>query len=202
MQPALQGGVSPFLMTIPHSPQHLDQANQVIDELSEQDAKSGPDLSPQSLSSHDLTFGMDQGKMGGILNVPIDLMGTMPPWLPTDKESYLERQHNHYLRKGLRTPSSLGSPPLSAAPTSVPSPRLIEADSNGSVNQDGSSDDACREHALEVRGEDGTTYIVSQTKEMLGWSQSAAASTTPAYETAQELLSLEAPPCPASPSRR
>merc|ERR1719183_3197555 len=90
--------------------------------------------------------------MGSTLN-----LNGVPPWggFEDYDEEFLARQHNHYLRKGLRTPSSLGSPPLSETPTEVPSPRIVEADSNqGSdyIGQDGSSDDTRDRHALDNDG--------------------------------------------------
>merc|ERR1719310_2282852 len=103
-------------------------------------------------------FGMDMNEaMPTMPALPVIDMGStlnlngMPPWggFEDHDEEFLARQHNHYLRKGLRTPSSLGSPPLSAAPTEAPSPRPIEGDSNGSVY--GSSDEPVRDiHALEA----------------------------------------------------
>lgn len=72
--------------------------------------------------------------------LPVGLMNPHVRKTAGEDEEFIARQHNHYLRKGLRTPSSLGSPPLSAAPTEAPSPRVVEAASgDGSVY--GSSDD-------------------------------------------------------------
>jgi hypothetical protein len=106
-------------------------------------------------------------------------------------EDYLMRQNSHYLRKGLRTPSSLGSPPLSAAPTEAPSPRPIEGDSNGSVY--GSSDEPVRDiHALEAPryGEiQEGTLLISDVQEL------------PALIDTDVSLGLLEAPVPASPSR-
>jgi len=224
MQPGLQAGVSPYLMTVPASPHHSEQANHVLEELTgEQDINVGLDNSPMGQDSRDINaFGMDINEMPGILNMQ-DLCGALQiadvsPW-PAADEEFLRRQHNHYLNKGLRTPSSLGSPPLSAAPTSVPSPRLVEADSNGSDYRDGSSEDA-RTQALEG---DGATHIlnVSQikdqtrrgfkvpphtalSKEMQKALLTNAIASVPQIETVQEPLALQnfmEAPCPASPSR-
>eukprot|EP00929_Paragymnodinium_shiwhaense_P007621 TRINITY_DN111531_c0_g1_i1.p1 TRINITY_DN111531_c0_g1~~TRINITY_DN111531_c0_g1_i1.p1 ORF type:complete len:747 (+),score=199.34 TRINITY_DN111531_c0_g1_i1:50-2290(+) len=46
-----------------------------------------------------------------------------PRPLPVKK---LSRQQDYLLRKGMRTPSSLGSPPLSSAPTQSPTPTLAQ----------------------------------------------------------------------------
>jgi len=54
-------------------------------------------------------------------------------------------QHSdYYLRRGMRTPSSLGSPPLSATPTEAPSPRPEEPSAGSG---EASSDDTAREQA-------------------------------------------------------
>lgn len=58
------------------------------------------------------------------------------------------QQSDYYLRRGMRTPSSLGSPPLSATPTEAPSPRPEEPSAGSG---EASSDDTAREaaaHAL------------------------------------------------------
>merc|ERR1740123_135117 len=50
------------------------------------------------------------------------------------------RQSRCYPQHGMRTPSSLGSPPQSATPTEVPSPRRVEFAASSSA--DGTSADA------------------------------------------------------------
>jgi len=73
---------------------------------------------------------------------PVSALGDLP-----SLEDLLARQQNYYLRKGMRTPSSLGSPPLSVAPTEAPTPRGgVEGASPDEGSVYGSSDDAaCRE---------------------------------------------------------
>jgi len=214
MQPGPQQAAMPYLGTMPSSPHHVDQASHVLDELaSEQDSmsKNGLDGSPMSLSSKDLVgFGMgsEHGDMG-MLSLPMDL-GGMPSWPAgpaTDDEEYSAHQRNHYLRKGLRTPSSLGSPlALSAAATSVPSPReRVEADSNGGSDYHDGSSDSREPHAVEVRGENGVVHIVTQMPGMSRLTDVAThAMKMPTVETeplALQNFDFEAPPCPSSPAR-
>lgn len=220
MQPGMQQSC---FMTMPTSPQHSDQANHVLEELTgEQDGMSKPDGSPQSLHGTDMNgFGMppmDLSEMSGILSSLPDLYGAltmnggMPAWPASDEEDILSGRANHYLRKGLRTPSSLGSPPLSAAPTSVPSPRPIEVDSNGSNCNEGSSDDA-RAYGAETSA-DSATHVLNLMNIKDGavpphFYQAAIQATTPAakmptIEHMAEPLALHnfaEAPCPASPSR-
>jgi len=198
MQPGLQPGSSPFLMTVPASPQRSEQANQVLEELTSparQDGKTSLGGSPMSLTNSNFNFGMDPAEaFSADLSRALSL-GGMPSWPSMSEEELLARQHNHFLRKGLRTPSSLGSPPMSETPTEVPSPRHIEADSNGSDCQAGSSEGLEREpHALEAPAQ---VFLVSPMKEIPHVK-------VPKFESVREPLALqnfsEAPP-PSSPAR-
>jgi hypothetical protein len=123
-----------------------------------------------------------------------------------DEEAVIA-QHDRYLRKGLRTPSSLGSPPLSAAPTEAPTPRQIEAES-GTGSAYGSSDDhpSQREPGLEAN-----TVVVSDVQDLPCLDVKAFATTPISHKKAPiviesdfdtEVLALtEAPHHPTSPAR-
>lgn len=201
--PQQVGGMqpSPYLMTVPTSPHHSEQANQVLEE------RTGEQDSPQHQNSGDVnSFGMDMNEM---MSLPQDLISSlcitgMPAW-PVEEE-YLARQHNHYLRKGFRTPSSLGSPPLSAAPTEAPSPRVVEAasaDSNqGSVYETGSSDDA-RPHTAEAIDAAVQAHALSLAcmKDVPCIGDATRMHVVEAMEDHLALQNLMEAPCPASPSR-
>jgi len=197
MQPGLQPGSSPFLMTVPASPQRSEQANQVLEELTmtspaRQDGKPSLGGSPMSLTTDNFNFGMDPAEAFSADLTRALTLGGMPSWPSMSEEELLARQHNHFLRKGLRTPSSLGSPPMSETPTEVPSPRHIEGNSNGSER---SSEGLEREpHALEALPQ---VFLVSPMKEI-------PYAKSPKVESVRDPLALqyftEAPP-PASPAR-
>mmetsp|Transcript_31025 Transcript_31025/g.56385 ORF Transcript_31025/g.56385 Transcript_31025/m.56385 type:complete len:756 (+) Transcript_31025:95-2362(+) len=122
------------------SPMHLDD-----NALSAALATLGGATSPAHVMKDDSRHMSNMLQINSIPHWPAAPLPVGPMHLPLRKtagedEEFIARQHNHYLRKGLRTPSSLGSPPLSAAPTEAPSPRIVEAASgDGSVY--GSSDD-------------------------------------------------------------
>lgn len=194
MQPGMPG-VSPYLMTVPTSPLHAEQTNQLLEELGvDQDARASLDMSPKS----SLGLPLDPNEMACILSLPPNLSGSLhipglAAW-PNDEEEYLARQHNHYLRKGLRTPSSLGSPPLSEPPTEAPSPRLIEADSNCSGYQGG---DASSEDAREPTAAMKMVGINSPYQ-----TEANTATIEAVYEPlALANILLEAAPVPKSPCR-
>jgi len=65
------------------------------------------------------------------------------------------RQSRCYPQHGMRTPSSLGSPPQSATPTEVPSPRPVEFAASSSVDgtsADASLDDVARDGSALAAG--------------------------------------------------
>lgn len=206
---------SPYLMTVPASPQHGDQGNQDLG--AEQDS---PDRMNNGAEAN--AFGMDMSEMSNVPPFSEDIRGFlhldgMPAW-PADDEDYRIAPSNRYLQKGLRTPSSLGSPPLSAAPTEVPSPRVVEADSNqGSVYQDGSEgsgDHVPRAHNFEAIADGvNNAFCIMPPKEVqyMGMGTSPMHMGTspmkmPVVEPMEEHLALPSinfmeAPCPASPSR-
>jgi hypothetical protein len=201
MQPGMLDS-SPYLMSPP-----TDQANQILEGLTtsspSQGGKSGVDMSPVSLTGSDaMGFSLDPSEMTCMLSLPPDLSGSlhipgMSPWPASDEEEFYSRTYNRYSQKGLRTPSSLGSPPLSEPPTEAPSPRLghVEADSNHSC-QDASSEDASREpaHVLNM--------MTMKSKELAYSSETGAATIESVSEPlALQNIFLEAPPVPPSPSR-
>lgn len=203
MQPGMLGA-SPFLMTLPMSPQHSDQTNTVLEELtSDQDCRNTVDMSPQSASASDsmrLSFDLAEmpclaeqafafpPELSGVLRIP-----GLAQWPAASEEEFLARQTNHYLRKGLRTPSSLGSPPISEPATEVPSPRgqHVEADSH--------------DQSSHSSGEAPTLVFNLKTtqQEESAYSTDAATATIEAVGKPLELQNflLEAPPVPPSPSR-
>jgi len=204
-------------MTVPASPDPSKQAKNVLDELAGEQDGTALDMSPQSQTSTDVLLGghmyqepVNLGEIPAILPLPTDICGSlgMAPWPAVEEEEYLARQHNHYLRKGLRTPSSFGSRSLCETPTEVPSPRIVEADSNqGSVYQDGSSEDTNNRHALDNDG------LKARIKEMSVCLADVATGPTsparihmPTIEQMGSPLALEMPrfseaPCPLSPCR-
>jgi len=215
MQPGMP--TSPFMMPLPASPHHSEQANIGDEAAVEKDGKM-VDGSPQGSDTTN-AFGMPPVDISevpcGALSLPDlsrSLLGGVPPWPAVLDESYLARQHStswrELSRKGLRTPSSLGSPPLSAAPTEAPTPRAIEADSNGpdgSVYQDGSSDDNPAGHVEAVAENFIHGFHGKDFKEMpaiVDFTIAAGLPQGPIIEPEPFAIQnfVEAP-CPASPSR-
>jgi hypothetical protein len=198
--------VSPYLMTVPASAQQGDQAGHGLEELAGEESPQAGHASGDMLMS-----GMDMNEaMTAMPALPVIDMGStlnlngVPPWggFEDHDEEFLARQHNHYLRKGLRTPSSLGSPPLSAAPTEAPSPRIIEADSNqGSEYQDGSSDGQV--HTIEATS-DAVAHqsSIAQIQDMACFTKLLPAPMVEPYEMPLALQNgFAEAPYPASPSR-
>lgn len=200
----MQPGVSPYLMTVPASPQHGDGNHELgVEQDSPDRMNTGVEVQG---------FSMDMGEMPNMPTYPEDIGGFlqidgMPSWPSADPDDYHTMPSNRYLSKGLRTPSSLGSPPLSGAPTEVPSPRIIEADSNqGSVYQDGSSDDAGQIRgppnfeAIADAANHAFCYMPPKEVQYMGTSPMKM----PVVEPMEEHLALQnfmEAPCPSSPSR-
>jgi len=211
VQHGMQSGMGQCFIQMPQSPTH-DGAQgqvQVIEEMSAVDA-----LSPVRSPHHDAQCGtfldasaceeqmmyaetgplLEPQATGPLLSLPdtnSDPYG-MVGHPVVEEEDYLKRQHNHYLRQGMRTPSSLGSPPLSAAPTEAPSPRggvAVEAASgDGSVY--GSSDDVPRvDPALAL---EATKIIVTEAQEQL---------TLPSTAHMDYAMQFVEAPSPCSPAR-
>lgn len=218
----MPAGMPPYVTSIPS---YADsQAALLLDDLSlgiekdRADSKHSSTKTPSGSECGLETFDEEVSRLGSLpqLNDMLQISG-MPPWPALDEEDFMTRQ-NHLLRKGFRTPSSLGSPPLSGAPTEAPSPRLVEGDSgNGSGNGSvyGSSDDAPPAHhrempVLEVgRPMPILSDIVVQ--ELSGLVDAPAFSTSPAKIQAPIVLesdihipqmqALMEAPCAASPAR-
>lgn len=102
------------------------------------------DESPHHLSSMLQINSIPRWPTASLPPGPLQLPLKKP--IEEDDEEFIARQHNRYLRKGLRTPSSLGSPPSSAAPTEAPSPRPVEA-----ASRDGSEYVSSDDVAVAVR---------------------------------------------------
>lgn len=155
MQPGMP--TSPYLLTVPMSPQSPDQAAHIDDILGGDQDERPVDGSPQSHTSNNASEDIGIPALPDFNTlVQGGLLHGIQPFAPIemDREEEILPSH-HYLTKGLRTPSSLGSPPLSAAPTEAPSPRLQaqEADSNSSNHdRDSSSNDghASSSHYVEA----------------------------------------------------
>lgn len=151
----MSAGMPPYLTTMLPSYSDSQAAAQLLDDLAAGTEKDSPDgRIRNSSSSSDLgaelqtaTLHFDDDEVSRLGSLPqlndvFNLQG-MPPWQVMEDEDFMTRQ-NHLLRKGFRTPSSLGSPPLSGAPTEAPSPRQVEDSGTGSGHGSvyGSSDDA------------------------------------------------------------
>jgi hypothetical protein len=163
------------------------QASQVLDELAGGNSNKARSDSKANSSPGDLgcfadlgSFSMDSDEVSRLGSLPHlnDMLNfdSMPPWPTLDEEDrgsessstkdYMARQ-NHLLRKachyqGFRTPSSLGSPRLSGAPTEAPpSPRQPGSSGNGSLY--GASDDAPPQHREFHTLETTTTSFPSTT---------------------------------------
>jgi hypothetical protein len=218
----MSAGMPPYLTTMP-SYSDSQAAAQLLDDLAAGTEKDSPDGRIRNSSSSSdfgaeiqaatLCFDDEVSRLGSLpqLNDVFNLHG-MPPWQVMEEEDFMTRQ-NHLLRKGFRTPSSLGSPPLSGAPTEAPSPRHVEDSGTGSGHGSvyGSSDDA-PSHPRELQVGGSPMPIMSDiiTQELPGLVDAQAFSTSPAkirpvvIESDIHMPQMQAlmeAPCAASPAR-
>jgi hypothetical protein len=207
MQPGMlpsnvQGGQMPYFVPPEENSAHAEQDSRGTSK-------------EMAISPHGSeTLGLSADFEVPMLQLP-DLSGAlqvngMPPWPVLNEEAFWSHQVRRSRKghEGLRTPSSLGSPPLSAAPTEAPSPRPIEVES-GAGSDCRSSDDAPVPQHREPMCVQAKNFLVSDViVQEFPCLDVTAFSTTPICqpiiidaELDNTMLALAEAPCPASPAR-
>lgn len=151
--PPMHDGMQQCLMTVPPSAAVRHEQDAAGEGRRSEARMSGQPLLPPMLPMDPSMYNPGMMPMGGVSPMAGSPVGPLvfgeihlnglPPWPVEEEAPGVRRGASH--RKGLRTPSSLGSPPLSAAPTEAPSPRQVEVTSREGSTYGSSDDTVLRE---------------------------------------------------------